>query len=403
MSHSSRILSNFLRQTPTIFVKGVFCCFFILATTNLFAQVEEEEEDTTIVPTQNTDQRQKMLESAEANLGLGLVHNDAPLNERGIRVMFYNTENLFLPENDSLTNDDEFTPTGVKGWSYFRYQQKLNNIYKVIMAAGGWEPPGAVGFCEVENRQVLEDLINKTPLKKFGYKVVHEDSPDRRGIDVGFIYRPSKFKYIDHEAIRVVMPFDPDVKTRDVLHIRGQVLGRDTLSIFVNHWPSRLGGQAQSEPRRVYVASLIRKRIDEMYATNPNLKAVVIGDLNDHASDKSLSETLQAKGDKANIAKGEMYNYTFELDKNWQLGSHKYQGHWGTLDHVIVTESLLNENRKNHLKAEESGAHIFAARFLLEEDTRFLGLQPFRTYAGPRFIGGFSDHLPVYIDLLYEF
>lgn len=402
MSQFKGISTKILGQT-NVFVKTLFCCFLVLTTTNLFAQEEEEEDTVTVVnPNISTDQRQKMLESAEANLSLGLSHNDAPLNEKGIRVMFYNTENLFLPENDSLTNDEDFTPTGLKGWTYYRYQQKLNNIYKVIMAAGGWEPPGAIGFCELECRQVLEDLINKTPLKKFGYKVVHEDSPDRRGIDVGFIYRPSKFKYIEHEAIRVNMPFDPDVRTRDVLHIRGQVLGKDTLSIFVNHWPSRWGGQVQSEPRRVFVASLIRQRIDEMLAKDPNAKAVVIGDLNDHATDKSLVETLKAKGNRDSLAKGELYNYTFELDKNWQLGSHKYQGHWGTLDHVIITEPLLNEKRKNHLRAEESGAHIFAARFLLEEDTRYLGLQPFRTYAGPRFIGGFSDHLPVYIDLLYE-
>jgi hypothetical protein len=351
----------------------------------------------------NDDQRKKMLDQAESNLTLGLNdHDDAPRNGKGIRTMFYNAENLFFPENDSITRDDDFTKDGLKRWSYYRYQQKLNNIYKVIIAVGGWEPPAAIGFCELEHKKVLEDLINKTPLKKFGYKVIYEESPDRRGIDVGFIYRPSKFKYIDHEAMQVDFPFDASLKTRDVLHIRGQVLGKDTLSIFVNHWPSRWGGQAKSEPKRVYVASLIRKRIDEMYAKNSNLKVVVMGDMNDHAENKSLIETLQAKGEKEAVKSGDLYNYMHALGKNWQLGSHKYQGHWGTLDHVIVSEPLLNESRENHLRAEASGAHIFAARFLLEEDTKHLGLQPFRTYAGPRFIGGFSDHLPIYIDLLYE-
>jgi hypothetical protein len=350
-----------------------------------------------------TEKSKMMLEQAEANLTLGLKgFSDAPRNNKGIRVMFYNAENLFYPEDDSTKRDEDFTPKGMKGWSYYRYQQKLNNIYKVMMAVGGWEPPATVGFCELEHKKVLEDLINKTPLRKFGYKIVYQESPDRRGIDVGFIYRPSKFKYIDHESMRVDFPFDKNLKTRDVLHIQGRVLGRDTLSIFVNHWPSRWGGQAKSEPKRVYVASMVRKKIDELYKKNPSLKAVVMGDMNDHSDNKSLIETMKAKGEKENVGKGDLYNYMHALGKKWQMGSHKYQGHWGTLDHMIVSEPLLNENRPDHLRAEEKGAHIFAARFLLTEDSKFLGLQPFRTYAGPRFIGGFSDHLPIYIDLMYE-
>lgn len=348
------------------------------------------------------EQREKMLKQAEANLTIGLDdHDDSPRNNKGVRVLFYNAENLFFPEDDSTKRDDDFTKNGLKRWTYYRYQQKLNNLYKVMMAVGGWEPPAIVGFCELEHQKVLEDLINKTPLKKFGYKVVHEESPDRRGIDVGLIYRPSKFKYIEHEAIRVHFPFDKTLKTRDVLHVRGQVLGRDTLSVFVNHWPSRWGGQAKSEPKRVYVASLVRQRIDELYETNPNLKVVVMGDMNDHSDNKSLVETLKAKGELEAVQKGDLYNYMHALGKKWQLGSHKYQGHWGTLDHMIVSEPLLRETRKNYLKASASGAHIFAARFLLEEDVKYLGLQPYRTYAGPKFIGGFSDHLPIYIDLMY--
>ncbi|WP_052594997.1 endonuclease [Aureispira sp. CCB-QB1] len=370
--------------------------FILLLGNNVWGQ-----EDTAAVQA-SPEQRQKRLENAEANLTLGLKDHDvAPRNNNGIRVVFYNAENLFFPEDDSTKRDDDFTKGGLKRWTYNRYQQKLNNIYKVMMAVGGWEPPAVVGFCELEHKKVLEDLINKTPLKKFGYEIVHEESPDRRGIDVGFIYRPSKFKYLDHEAIRVDFPFDKNLKTRDVLHVRGQVLGRDTLSVFVNHWPSRWGGQAKSEPKRVYVASLVRQKIDALYETNSNVKVVVMGDMNDHANNKSLIEVLKAKGDKEAVQKGDLFNYMEGLGKNWQLGSHKYQGHWGTLDHIIVSEPLLNEKRRGFLRASDGGAHIFAARFLLEEDIKYLGLQPFRTYAGPRFIGGFSDHLPIYIDLMY--
>lgn len=375
----------------SLVMRFIFFCWIMITGTSLALYAQD-----------SVQLAKDKLRLAEQHLSLGIAdHSAAPRNNNGIRVAFYNAENLFWPEDDSLTRDDDFTKEGLKRWSFYRYQQKLNNIYKVLMALGGWEPPAVVGFCELEHKKVLEDLINKTPLRKYGYEIVHQESPDRRGIDVGFIYRKSKFEYLNHEAMRVNFPFDSTLRTRDVLHVQGRVLGRDTLSVFVNHWPSRWGGQAKSEPKRVYVASMVRARIDELYQEQPNLKAVVMGDMNDHSYNISLVETLRAKGKKEEVRKGDLFNYMDGLGKNWQLGSHKYQGHWGTLDHLIVSEPLLNEQRPNYLRATEDGAHIFAARFLLEEDTKHLGLQPFRTYAGPRFIGGFSDHLPIYIDLMY--
>lgn len=350
-----------------------------------------------------SEAQQKQLKLAEKHLKTGAGnHTDAPRLQNGIRVTFYNVENLFDTEDDPKTRDDDFTPRGLKGWSYRRYKEKLNHIYKTLMALGGWEAPAVVGFCELENKKVLEDLIAMTPLRKFGYSIVHEDSPDRRGIDVGFIYRKSKFKYISHDTLRINMPFSPDTRTRDVLQITGQVLGKDTLNLFVNHWPSRRGGQAKSEPKRAYVASRVRQRIDKIYATNPKAKIVVMGDMNDHAYNKSLIEVLEAKGDLSEVKKGDLYNYMFAMDKNWQMGSHKYQGSWGTLDHIIVSEPLLNDKTSNKLRASAKGAQIFSPRFLMEEDVKFMGLQPYRTYSGPRYIGGFSDHLPIYVDLMFN-
>lgn len=380
-----------MRQFLTIWV-----LFSLLGSysTTLFAQKAVQD---TLSP-----EAKKQAEQEEESIKLGLKDfNDEARGNKGVRVVFYNVENLFYPENDPEKRDDDFTPDGLKRWSYYRYQQKLNNIYKTMTAVGGWELPAIIGFCELENKQVLKDLISKTPLKKFNYGIVHEESADRRGIDVGFIYRKNKFKYISHEIIRPVFPFDSTLKTRDILHIEGQVLGKDTLHVFVNHWPSRWGGQAKSEPKRMYVASLIRKRVDEIYAENPNAKIIVMGDFNDEVENKSLVDVLNAKGHKEEVGPTDMYNYMYQLSKDWQLGSHKYQGHWGTLDHIVASAPLLTEKRKNKLFADPNGAHIFAARFLLEPDNKYLGFQPFRTYAGPRFIGGFSDHLPIYIDLWY--
>jgi predicted extracellular nuclease len=365
----------------------------------VFAQSDEEETveaDTSTPTTQFSAADEELL-----NLGMKNF-DDRNRDGRGIRACFYNVENLFDTYDDSLTVDEEFLPKGVKGWTYSRYSQKLSNIYKTMAAVGAWGgPPEIIGFCEIENKKVLSDLVRKTPFLKYDYRIVHEDSPDARGIDVGFIYRPSSFQYITHKALRLTFDFDTAAKTRDILYICGTVENKDTLHIFINHWPSRRGGQAASEPRRIAAAKLVRSKIDSILQVSPDANIILMGDFNDHAEDKSLHQVLRAKHHKEELKQQDLFNYMYELGKNWKMGSHKYQGHWGTLDHVIVS-AALTQKRENKLFASEKGANIFAGRFLLEQDKKFLGLQPYRTYAGPRFIGGFSDHLPVYIDLLYK-
>ena len=326
--------------------------------------------------------------------------NQIERGRRGLRVAFYNVENLFDTEDDPITNDDEFTPTGAKGWNYKRYQQKLTNIYKVLRALGGWDMPEIIGFCEIENRRVLNDLLRKTPFTKLNYGIVHQDSPDKRGIDVGLIYDKTKVEVLEEAFLPVVFPFAPESTTREILYAKVLVLKRDTLHVFVNHWPSRWGGQAQSEPRRMIAAQVIRTKVDSLLSQNPETNLLIMGDLNDEPHDRSVVEGLRAKGEKNKLQDGELFNYMVELGKNWRFGSHKYQSHWGIIDQIIVSQSLLDANKpEGKLRADASGAHIFTARFILEEDRQYLGLKPFRTYAGPRFIDGFSDHLPVYLDL----
>lgn len=341
----------------------------------------------------------QQLQSDEAQLKLGMDDfDDQARGTSALRVVFYNVENLFDTQDDSLTRDDEFTPTGNKGWSYRRYREKLHNIYKTMTAVGGWEPPAIMGFCEIENRKVLEDIIRETPFRRLGYEIVHEESPDRRGIDVGLVYNPAKFKLLHHQAIRMNFPFDKELRTRDVLHVVGETLNRDTLHVFVNHWPSRWGGQVKSEPKRIFVASQVRAQVDSILQANADANIIIMGDLNDEPDNKSVLETLGAKGDKDALKEGDLYNYMHPMQNNWKLGSHKYRDHWGILDQIIVSQGLLKEKGLG-LEASPAGAKIFAARFLLEPDMRNFGLKPFRTYGGPRFLGGFSDHLPIFIDL----
>ena len=170
-------------------------------------------------------------------------------NNKGIRVMFYNVENLFHPSNDSLKNDDEFTPKGQRYWSYKRYKQKLIHIAKTVIAVGEWEPPAVLGLCEIENIQCLEDLVNQSPIKKFGYKIIHYECADKRGIDVAMLYRPEFFTPVYSHPF--VLNFGPDSRpTRDILYVKGVVNKSDTLHCFVNHWPSRYGGQLATAPKR---------------------------------------------------------------------------------------------------------------------------------------------------------
>lgn len=313
------------------------------------------------------------------------------------RLMFYNVENLFDVYNDSVKRDDEFLPEGAKRWTSRRYYKKLNNIAKVIAGVGGWEPPEVIGLCELENRFVVEGIVKHSPLKKFNYKIIHKESPDRRGIDVALIYRPEKFFPLKYEAIPIVFPFDTARKTRDVLYVKGTTVKKDTLHIFVNHWPSRWGGQLASERGRVFVASVVRNKVDSLFKVDKNPKIIITGDLNDFPVNKSITEVLNAKSDFDNIKSKELYNLAHYQQVVKHQGSHKYQGEWGVLDQIIISGALLDN--KNTLYTTKDDAHIYDAEFLLEKDEKNVGVKPFRTYVGFKFHDGYSDHLPVYLDL----
>lgn len=321
---------------------------------------------------------------------------DIPREKKGIRIMFYNVENLFDTHNDSLTLDDEFTPIGEKYWSWKKYQDKLQKIGQVINAVGKWEYPALVGLCEIENEGVLKDLVYHPLCKKAKYKILHKDSPDRRGIDVGLLYRPDKFNIYGLEFITVKFPFDTLTTTRDILYAKGVVLEKDTLHVFVNHWSSRRGGMMYSQPKREYQALLLKEKVDSIMRNDKNANIIITGDFNDEPENKSLKDVLQAQDPKDNLKEGCLFNLMYE--KIWQEGSHKFDGKWGILDQFIVSEALITG--KNSLKTTSKGAQIFKKHWLLQKESRDLGDKPFRTYQGMKYLGGFSDHLPIYLDIV---
>ena len=313
------------------------------------------------------------------------------------RVMFYNVENLFDPFNDTLTNDDEFTPEGTRFWSWKRMTDKLNKISKVVTAVGEWDPPVVVGFCEVENGLVMNQLISETPLAKFGYKLVHRESPDRRGIDVALIYRPDRFELEEEHFFQVVNPDEPSRTTREVLYARGIVAGIDTVHFFVNHWPSKYGGALASEPGRLAAGKLVRQKVDSIRIFEPEARIIIMGDFNDGPNSAAITEALGAVPVSENFEIDKLYNLHHKYDGS-STGSLKYQGQWETIDMMIVSGGLLSRN--HNLYVNPDGGMIYSNEFLLEQDEGFVGVRPFRTYIGFKYHGGFSDHLPIYIDLL---
>ena len=313
-----------------------------------------------------------------------------------LRLMFYNVENYFDTKDDPRTNDNDFTPDGSMHWTQSRYTDKRNNIFRVITHVGEWDPPALVGLCEVENRGVLDDLIQNTPLAKYPYSVIHKESPDLRGIDAALLYRSDYLECVAQQFIRVRFT-DNRRRTRDILFATFRTANNDTLHVFVNHWPSRVGSARQSEPGRILAASLVRQKVDSVFSRNAMAKIVVTGDLNDTPTDKSLVSTLRALNDTTHAKPSALFNLSAYKMKE-STGTIKYQGKWSVFDQIIVSGGLL----RGTLRTDANRCHIFRADYLFEPDPRYQGIQPFRTYIGTRYNKGFSDHLPVYLDVMMK-
>jgi hypothetical protein len=321
---------------------------------------------------------------------------EACQKSQNVRILFYNVENLYDPFDDTTKLDNEFTPDGGKHWNYDRFFTKLQHLAKVFIAAGGWEPPAIIGMCEVENRFVLRKLVSETPLKKYGYRILHYDSPDARGVDVAMIYRPDIFSCAEAKQVPVRFPFDSAAATRDILMVKGSLPGGDTLFLFINHWPSRRGGYEATKGKRNFTGRLLRSKTDSLFRKDTRCRIIIMGDLNDEPDKESIRVHLGARCDTAGLKSCELVNLMCTGRKNFP-GTIKYQGQWSVFDQFIVSGSLLDPEARYHTSPGD--ARIFAEPFLLEADDRYSGSRIRRTYTGPAYKGGFSDHLPVILDL----
>ena len=310
------------------------------------------------------------------------------------KILFYNVENLFHPSDDSLTADDDFTPTGSYHWTYRKYYRKIGMIGKVILAAGMGDPPWLVGLAEIENEKVLKDLCYNSPLRKYRYRWIHYDSPDRRGVDVALLYRDSCVHVLRSRKIPVVFPFDTFARNRDILYTVMQFPSGDSLHVLVNHWTSRYGGYAATVPKRNYYAMVVRSFADSLLADNPRAKLLITGDFNDYATDESMRDFLRVKEFGPRHPRDTLYNLMLPLAKQSLRGSHKHEDFWGCLDQFIVSDAWLTDTSGVR---QVGDAQILDADFLLVDDEKYGGKKNYRTFLGPRYIGGFADHLPVYV------
>ena len=333
-------------------------------------------------------------------LNINSQTNCSDLNsKKSVKIVFYNVENLFDTIDDPLINDKDFLPDSRISWNSEKYLKKVDDLSKVLISIDPKKLPAIIGLSEVENRDVVEDLINKTGLKKGKYKIVHKDSPDERGIDVALLYKKKIFKMVRQQFISIQFPTDTTDRTRDILYVKLRTKQKDTLHCFVNHWPSRGGGREKSEPKRMYVAKVLKSKVDSVFSKNIMADIIIMGDFNDNPTDKSISKMLRANNIEKNLYPGMLYNLMYRLYENGE-GSYYYrrEKQWNMLDQIIASGSLFNKEKG--LRMDGLQGCIYKPDWILYEDTDGVK-QPNRTI-GSSYYGGYSDHFPVYIKLLIK-
>ena len=316
-----------------------------------------------------------------------------------VMVAFWNMENFFDPFVDSTRVYNEFTEQGGQHWTVQRFYRKRNNLYKAILALSQGGPIGIFGVCEVENEYVLNALFAQTPLKRFNYRWVHYEGPDRRGIDPAIVYSKDLFQLMASEAIPYHDPDNEDAVSRDILYAKFFDYLQDTLHCFVNHWPSKYRGELETVSARNAAALILRHKVDSLLENQPEAKIIIMGDFNDTPDAPCIREVLGAVGPQSTYDENALVNLFADANKLGFKGTIKYRETWMVFDQIIVSKQLIENDI---LYCTSSDALIINNPALLEEDKTYHGQKLNRTYIGPKYHGGFSDHLPVRILLRYS-
>lgn len=306
-------------------------------------------------------------------------------------TVFYNVENLFDTEDDPVSQDEEFTPEGSKHWNQQRYEEKLKHLSEVLSSVSSNDIPSLIGLAEVENKQVLKDLCQTGKLRKGDYGIAHFNSSDDRGIDVALLYRPDRFTLENSRHI----PLSMDGSSRDILYVKGRLDDGMDLHIFVNHWPSRREGVQESEANRIKAAVQLRMEVDRILNADARARILIMGDLNDEPTNRSVLQMLNASNKRKNAGQRDLYNLMYDKHNSEDKGTISYRGEWQMFDHLIVSFNLI-EAKKGYSLSWKSGK-IYKEEYMLYDDPNVHQLLPNRTYGGDHYYGGYSDHLPVYL------
>lgn len=325
--------------------------------------------------------------------------HEGKAQERSLSIVSYNAENLFNPRQDTVCNlDTSFTPQSIRHWGRKRLQQKTLMLAKALIAASETHPLALVGLCEVEDSLVIHRLIHDTPLQKFNYRIIHRDGPDPRGIDVAMIYRPDLLTLIEARWIATPSVDSIGHPIREMLHATFLVNPSDTLHAIQCHWPSLYGGQQKATPRRIRAITNLKRIVDSITHGDVNAKIVVMGDMNTTADDTLLNGLINRTARDS----APLYN-AMRMDGGCQpgarssvRGTYKYKGHWQSIDMMLISKGLMPTGEPTPgIYIDRKGAWIATPKFLLERDNRHGGSRPKRTYLGPAYHGGTSDHLPI--------
>ena len=309
--------------------------------------------------------------------------------QKHLYIAFYNQEDLFDTIDDPHKNDNEFLPTAKNNWNTEKYLNKIDHMSTVIKSMNDDKGPDAIGMCEIENDLVLNDMIHSPKLSKMDYGFVHYESPDERSIDNALLYKKSVLKLIESKVYPVTIDTNPNFKTRDILLAKFETKNKSTFIILVNHFPSRLGGQAESEYKRCRAAEVLKHVFDSIKQSSPNQAVMAMGDFNDEPNNRSLDTVLGAK-----IVPGSSLFNAMYLMKLPGKGSLGYRGNWNMIDQLILNDNIAECKGNICYKAESAG--IYNKPWLQETEEKYKG-NPKRTFAGQKYLNGYSDHFPVYL------
>ncbi len=324
-----------------------------------------------------------------------LLASQFVMAQKKVCIAFYNQENLFDTIDDPHKNDNEYLPGAKKEWNTEKYTNKINHMARVIASMNEEQAPDILGMCEVENKAMAEAVAGTEALKKAKYTAVHFEGPDERSIDNALLFKSGMFKLISAKPIPVHAASFPELKTRDILLVKLETKNKVQLVVLVNHFPSRLGGEEASEPKRWAAAQVLRSTCDSLLKLNPLENIIIMGDFNDEPTNRSMDSVLRAKGSEYDLNNGNLFNAMYELKQNGD-GSHYYKGHFSMLDQLIISSSVANCTGK--LCYEKASATIYKQPWMLEQEGKYKG-SPLRTFVGDKYFNGYSDHLPVFIYL----